>query len=164
MTRIGIISDTHGCCDEAILNALKDCNEVWHGGDFGAGVADKLQKQWPIRGVYGNIDGDGIRKEFPLRAVFNCEGVNVAMIHIGGYPGNYAPGVKEWLQVSKPDMFICGHSHILKVVRDKAINNMLCVNPGAAGRIGFHAVRTLVRFSIDGNRIFDMEAVEIGKK
>lgn len=167
MIRVGLISDTHGCLDDTLLKALAPCTEIWHGGDFGANVVAGLQKHWPaerIRGVYGNIDGHDIRTQFPERLVFNCESVKIAMIHIGGYPGRYAPDVKNWLCIQQPQIFISGHSHILKIVRDPQIHNMLHINPGAAGISGFHKVRTLVRLSIDGDRIFDVQVVELPGK
>ena len=164
MTRIGIISDTHGYLDDAVMDYFKDCDEVWHAGDFGNNVAEALKAFKPLKGVYGNIDGDAVRKSFPEELFFSCEEVKVFMIHIGGYPSRYAPHIKEKLQQLKPDLFITGHSHILKVTRDSSLNNMLHINPGAAGKAGMHRVRTIVRLKIDGKKIFDVEVVELGKR
>jgi len=164
MTRIGIISDTHGYLDPAVFDFFKDCDEVWHAGDFGSNVAEALQSFKPLKGVYGNIDGDAIRKSFPEEISFRCEGVKIFMIHIGGYPNHYQPGVKEKLLQLKPDLFITGHSHILKITRDPSLNNMLHINPGAAGKAGLHQVRTIARLKIDGKKIFDVEVIELGKR
>lgn len=164
MKAIGIISDTHGYLDPAVNGAFEKCDEIWHAGDFGSGIMEPLAAFRPLKGVYGNIDGESIRKVFPGQLVFSCEQVEVLMIHIGGYPGHYAPGVKSILQSVQPDLFITGHSHILKIVRDPSLNNMLHINPGAAGKAGFHLVRTVVRLKIDGKRIYDVEVVELGKR
>jgi len=164
MTSIGIISDTHGFLDPTVKEYFSGCDEVWHAGDWGAGVAEQLQSFKKLRGVYGNIDGTSIRNQFPEEIFFQCEDVKVFIIHIGGYPPRYERGVKEKLQKLQPDLFVCGHSHILKIVRDPKLNNMLCINPGAAGRSGFQQMRTMVRLKIEGNRIFDVEVIELGKK
>jgi putative phosphoesterase len=164
MTRIGLLSDTHGHIDPGICAALENCDEIWHAGDWGPGVAARLSAlKKPVRGVWGNIDGADIRVQFPETAIFSCEGVRVLMHHIGGYPGRYAPGVKAMLQKEKPALFIAGHSHILKVMPDPVLN-ILHMNPGAAGHHGWHAVRTLLRFSVDGDRMKDCEVVELGKR
>ena len=150
--------------DEAILKYVKQADEVWHAGDIGiAKVTDELTKLKPIRAVYGNIDDDKARMEFPLNNRFMCEGVDVWITHIGGYPGKYNPAVREELAANPPKLFICGHSHILKVMFDKK-NNLLHMNPGACGKSGFHQVRTMLRFVIDDDKIKDLEIVEIGKK
>ena len=164
MTHIGIISDTHGYLDPPVFDLFKDCDEVWHAGDFGSNVAEALKAFKPLKGVYGNIDGDVVRKNFPEELFFLCEEVKVFMIHIGGYPNRYQPGIKEKLFQLKPDLFITGHSHILKVTRDASLNNMLHINPGAAGKVGLHQVRTIVRLKIDGRKIFDVEVIELGKR
>lgn len=165
MTRIGLLSDTHNYLDENILEHLKSCNEVWHAGDFGsAAIAERLaQTGKPLRGVYGNIDGADIRGAFPEVLAFSCEAVAVYMKHIGGYPGRYAPGVKQALVKTNSRLFISGHSHILKVMFDDAIN-CLHMNPGAAGRQGWHKVRTMLRFTIDGADIRDCEVIELGHR
>jgi putative phosphoesterase len=163
MTRIGLMADTHGWLDEAVYNHFSQCDEIWHAGDFGPDVADKLKVFKPLRGVYGNIDGYDIRSEYPETLKWKCEDVDVLMIHIGGYPGRYTPMAKKELQGHIPKLFISGHSHILKIMYDDKIN-CLHMNPGAAGKQGWHKVRTLVRFVIDGDRIKDCEVIELGKR
>lgn len=164
MTRIGLISDTHSYLDEAVFHHFKDCDEVWHCGDFGnQEVIDLLKKFKPLRGVYGNIDGANIRIEFPEKLRFQCEGVNVMMIHIGGYPGRYAASIKKEINENPPQLFITGHSHILKIIFDDKLK-CLHMNAGAAGFQGWHQVRTLIRFSIDGAAIKDCEVIELGKR
>ncbi|HYV93995.1 MAG TPA: metallophosphoesterase family protein [Chitinophagales bacterium] len=164
MKRIGIISDTHGFLDPAVFDFFKECDEVWHAGDFGSNVAESLQSFKPLKGVFGNIDSNTVRKNFPEELFFSCEEVKIVMIHIGGYPNHYQQGVKEKLQQLKPDLFITGHSHILKITRDASLNNMLHINPGAAGKAGLHQVRTIVRLKIEGKKIFDVEVIELGKR
>ena len=163
MTRIGLLSDTHGFLDEKVFTHFAACDEIWHAGDFGPNVAEKLAAFKTLKGVYGNIDGQDIRQEYPLTNRFKVEEVDVFMQHIGGYPGRYAPDVKPVLAIEKPKLFISGHSHILKVIPDKALG-LLHLNPGAAGKHGWHKVRTLMRFSISGNRIHDLEVIELGGK
>ncbi len=217
MTRIGLISDTHGFLDEAVFEHFKDCDEVWHAGDFGvlalvpsplrgeggrgdkvgekgltlpspqggegervdkvidkvlgkldANVggwqekyfSEKLNKKIVFRGVYGNIDGAAIRNVYPEKLFFTCEGVNVFMQHIGGYPSRYSKGVKEDIIANKSNLFISGHSHILKIIYDDKLQ-CLHMNPGAAGKQGWHKVRTLIRFTIDGKNMKDCEVVEL---
>src|SRR5215217_7438885 len=163
MTRIGLLSDTHGYLDETIFKHFETCDEIWHAGDFGnAAVAERLQQVKPLKGVYGNIDGQDIRSQFPKTVVWTCEKVVVYMTHIGGYPGRYAPGMKQELIRTSAKLFICGHSHILKVIYDDKIA-CLHMNPGAAGNQGWHTVRTLLRFTIDETNIKDCEVVELGK-
>lgn len=169
MTNIGLISDTHGFLDETVFTHFKDCDEVWHAGDFGEAVADGLKKLTEltkvksIKGVYGNIDGQEIRSEFPEQLVFMCEEVKVMMRHIGGYPPKYNPATKQELLVHQPKLFISGHSHILKVMFDEKLN-CLHMNPGAAGKAGWHKVRTLIRFVIDGKNMKNCEVIELGKR
>ena len=166
MTRIGLISDTHGYLDEAVFKHFESCHEIWHAGDFGSiAVADRLGSQTglPVKGVYGNIDGSDVRSIYPQKLVWMCEEVKVYMIHIGGYPGRYAPGVKQDLLDNAAKLFISGHSHILKVIYDLKIG-CLHMNPGAAGNHGWHKVRTILRFSIDGPDIKDCEVVELGMR
>lgn len=166
MKRIGLISDTHGWLDDQVFRYFDSCQEIWHAGDFGTlELAETLERQsgLPLRGVYGNIDGVDIRSRFPEELVFDCEGVGVLMKHIGGYPGRYAPGVKARIQATKARIFISGHSHILKVQFDPALN-CLHLNPGAAGKQGWHKTRTIIRFTIDGPAIRDCEVVELGKR
>ncbi len=161
MKRIGLLSDTHSYWDERYKKYFENCDEIWHAGDIGSiEVAEKLANIKPLRAVYGNIDGQEIRKQFPLVNRFNIEGVDVLIKHIGGYPGNYDPSIKGSLLVKPPKLFISGHSHIMKVKYDKTLN-MLHINPGAAGIYGFHKVRTLVRFTIDNDTFKDLEVIEL---
>ncbi len=162
MKKIALLSDTHGYLDEKILSNLKSADEIWHAGDFGPGVTEVLEKLKPVRGVFGNIDDNAIRKVYPRELRFTCEDFNVMMIHIGGYPPNYEPHIREKIKEFMPDLFISGHSHILKVMRDKQLNNLLHINPGAAGKYGFHKMRTMVRFTIEGKTISNLEVIELG--
>ncbi|MGL5681437.1 MAG: metallophosphoesterase family protein [Marinifilaceae bacterium] len=160
MKRIGILSDTHSWLDPKIVEFFKDCDEVWHCGDIGdEKVSDKLEIDFNFRAVFGNIDGYIIRRSYPQTLIFTVEGVKVIMTHIGGYPGKYAPGIQNLLLKHRPNLFVCGHSHIAKVMYDKTLN-CLHINPGAAGRYGFHKVRTAMRFVIDEQRIKDLEVAE----
>ena len=163
MTRIGLISDTHGFLDDNVFEHFKNCQEIWHAGDFGnIALADKLSTQsgLTVRGVYGNIDGNDIRAIYPEKLHFTVEGINVFMQHIGGYPNRYAPGVKNEIIEHKSKLFISGHSHILKIMYDEKLN-CLHMNPGAAGKQGWHKVRTLIRFVIDGDDMRDCEVIEL---
>lgn len=161
MTRIGLISDTHAYLDDAVYTHFEKCDEIWHAGDFGdIAVADALARFKPLRGVYGNIDGQEIRRIYPEHLRFNCEHVDVWMTHIGGYPGRYSAHIRDEIRKNPPKLFICGHSHILKVMHDPRLN-CLHINPGAAGKQGWHQVRTLIRFSIDDKRIENMEVIEL---
>jgi putative phosphoesterase len=160
LTRIGLLSDTHGFLDEAVFNHFKDCDEIWHAGDFGPGVAEPLKQFRPLRGVYGNIDGQEIRTVFPENLSFQCEGVPVLMRHIGGYPPRYNPETRKLLSLHQPKLFISGHSHILKVMFDKELD-CLHMNPGAAGKQGWQKVRTLIRFVIEGTDMRDCEVIEL---
>lgn len=164
MTRIGLISDTHSYLDEAVFKHFETCDEIWHAGDFGdIKVAQALGTFKPLRGVYGNIDGSEIRSAFPLHLKFECEKVIVWITHIGGYPGKYDPKIREQIYQEKPDLFICGHSHILKVMYDKNIG-CLHLNPGAAGKYGWHKVRTLLRFCISEEKILNLEVIELANR
>ena len=164
MTRIGLISDTHSFLDEAVFHHFKDCDEIWHAGDFGdKQVVEKLRAFKPLRGVWGNIDDTSIRTEFPEVLRFSCEQTEVLMIHIGGYPGRYTALAKQEIQRNAPKIFISGHSHILKVMYDPKFG-CLHMNPGAAGKHGWHKVRTLIRFTIDGATPKDCEVIELGKR
>lgn len=164
MKRIGLISDTHGFLDESVVHYFADCDEIWHAGDFGGSeLADQLAAFKPLRGVYGNIDGQDVRIVYPEHQFFDCEGMKVWMTHIGGYPGRYPAKVKDILLKYKPDLFICGHSHILKVVYDRNMH-FLHLNPGAAGKHGWHKVRTLLRFNIFDKKIHNLEAIELGSR
>ena len=163
MTRILVLSDTHNFLDEKILKYAESCDQIWHAGDVGTTkVTDELKKVKPVIAVYGNIDGMDVRKEFPLHQRFNCENVGVCITHIGGSPGRYNPEIRNLLQVKPPKLFICGHSHILKVMFDKKYN-MLYMNPGAAGNYGAHKVKTLLRLNIDKSDIKDLQIIEFGK-
>ena len=162
MKKILLLSDTHGHMDERILHYANEADEIWHAGDIGnLEVTEKLEALKPLKAVYGNIDNATIRKEFPLNNRFMCEGIDVWITHIGGYPGKYSPAVKEEIKKNPPKIFISGHSHILKVMNDKNLN-LLHMNPGAAGKQGFHKKRTMLRFKIDGKEISDLEVIELG--
>ena len=192
MTRIGLISDTHGWLDEAVFEYFKTCDEIWHAGDFGNLTLDPSKKEegkreFPIedeksygdlfiqkfeqlfgrriifRGVYGNIDTPRLRVIYPEKIFFLCEGVNIFMQHIGGYPGRYSKGVKEDIIAHKSGLFISGHSHILKIMFDQKLN-CLHMNPGAAGKQGWHKMRTIVRFAIEGKEIKNCEVIELGER
>jgi uncharacterized protein len=164
MTRIGLISDTHHFLDEAVFEHFKGCDEVWHAGDFGTiELAHKIRQQKILKGIYGNIDGHDIRKEFPEQLVFMCEGVKVMMKHIGGYPPKYNPETKKEILMHRPQLFISGHSHILKIMYDDKLQ-CLHMNPGAAGKQGWHKVRTIIRFVIDGTEMKDAEVIELGPR
>lgn len=164
MKRIGLISDTHSYLDDAVFRHFEQCDEVWHAGDFGnAQIADDLKKFKPLRGVYGNVDGQDIRSQYPEVLEFSCEEVKVLMIHIGGYPGRYSAAAKTAMSLFHPQLFISGHSHILKVIFDKKLN-CLHINPGAAGKQGWHKVRTIIRFTIEGKNISDCEVIELGTR
>lgn len=161
MRRIGLLSDTHGCWDDRYEKYFKECDEIWHAGDIGTTeVADRLAAIAPLRAVYGNIDSGDIRLMFPEVYRWKCEDVDVLMKHIGGYPGKYDASIRRAIYANPPKLFISGHSHLLKVVNDSTLG-CLHINPGAAGRFGFHAVRTLVRFTIDGSEIKDLEVIEL---
>ena len=164
LKKILLLSDTHSYIDDRILEYAKNADEIWHAGDFGnLEVIDELKKVGKLRGVFGNIDDAKIRAEFPEIAIFECEKVKVFMIHIGGYPHKYAPKVKEKLKEEKPQIFISGHSHILKVMYDKELE-ILHLNPGAAGKHGWHKMRTMLRFEINGEKIENLEVIELGLK
>jgi putative phosphoesterase len=163
--KIGLISDTHGFLDPRVMTYFKDCDEVWHAGDIGdAAVADALENFKPLRAVYGNIDDKVLQVRFPEDLHFTCEGLSVIITHIGGTPPRYTPRVKKILKETMPHIFICGHSHILRVKRDPDHNNVLYLNPGAAGNQGFHHMKTLLRFEITGKEIGNMEVIELGKR
>lgn len=164
MTKILLLSDTHGYIDNDILKYVKQADEVWHAGDIGdVKVTDAIKALKPLRGVYGNIDGTEIRNEFPEHNRFICEDVDVWMTHIGGYPPKYNSRVMEKIKQNPPRLFICGHSHILKVMPDKKLN-LIHMNPGAVGKHGFHKVRTMLRFTIDGKKIDNLEVIEFNKR
>lgn len=163
--RIGLISDTHGVFSEEFRDFFKEVDEIWHAGDFGGGMelAEKMAQFKPVVGVAGNCDDHKLRFIHPLHRFFECEGVKVLMMHIGGYPGRYDRTARELIDRYRPDLFICGHSHILKVMRDPLRGGMLTMNPGAAGIQGFHLVRTALRFQIDSGKIHDLEVYELDR-
>ena len=164
MTRIGLISDTHHFLDDAVFKHFESCDEIWHAGDFGTiAIANTLKNFKPLRGVYGNIDGYDVRSEYPEKLFFNCEEVKVFITHIGGYPGRYAQGIKEHIKNENIQLFISGHSHILKVMYDEQLK-CLHMNPGAAGNQGWHKIKTLIRFCIDGKEMKNCEVIELGKR
>jgi len=166
MKKIGLISDTHHYLDPAVFRHFEKCDEIWHAGDFGTiKIAEELIARTgvPLKGVFGNIDGQDIRTVYPEKLRWTCEGINVFMTHIGGYPPRYNPVVKKELSDHPPQLFISGHSHILKVMYDDKIK-CLHMNPGAAGNQGWHKVRTIIRFVIDGKDMKDCEVIELGKR
>ncbi|MCS6928465.1 MAG: metallophosphatase family protein [Saprospiraceae bacterium] len=163
---IGLMSDTHGVLDERIFDYFSPCDEVWHAGDFGSiDVVNRLRAFKPLRGVYGNIDDARIRAEMPEQLRFTCADVPIFMIHIGGYPGKYAPKVRKILQADPPrgGLFICGHSHILKVIPDQTLG-FLHINPGACGNEGWHRVKTIVRLRLEKGAIQQVEVIELGNR
>ena len=161
---IGLISDTHGIFDEPFRQFLEPVDEIWHAGDFGGiQTAEAIAAFKPLKGVYGNCDGYDVRLDYPLYQLFDCEGLKVLMTHIGGYPGRYDPRARALIDEFRPGLFVCGHSHILKVVNDEK-RNMLVMNPGAAGIQGFHVVRTALRFRIENADIRGLEVFELDRK
>lgn len=165
MKKIGLISDTHGFLDPLLIQYFEKCDEIWHAGDFGnVEVSDELSAFKPLRAVWGNIDGGNLRQMHPLDQIFELEGVKVYMTHIGGYPGRYDKRALSVIQKEKPKLFICGHSHILKVMADPKYNNMLTMNPGAAGKYGWHKIPTALRFELENGKIRNLEVIELGKR
>ena len=164
MKYIGLISDTHGVFDAPFKEFLAPVDEVWHAGDFGGGMqlAEQLAQFKPLTGVAGNCDNYNLRYIHPMHRFFECEGLKILMTHVGGYPGRYDVRAKELIDKYKPDIFVCGHSHILKVVRDTK-RDMLVINPGAAGIQGFHVVRTALRFKLEAGKIQSMEVFELDR-
>ncbi|MBS1508778.1 MAG: metallophosphoesterase family protein [Bacteroidetes bacterium] len=162
---IGLLSDTHSYLDPKIFDYFKNADELWHAGDIGdAQVISDLKNFKPLRAVYGNIDDKEMQAQFPEDLRFECEGFDIWMTHIGGAPPNYNPRVKKILKTKLPDIFVCGHSHILRVKKDPALNGMLYLNPGAAGNHGFHAIKTILRFELINREIKKMEVIELGKR
>ena len=161
---IGLISDTHGVFSSQFREFLEPVDQIWHAGDFGGGLslAAEIADFKPLVGVAGNCDNHELRFTHPMHRFFECEGLKVLMTHVGGYPGRYDPRARKLIDTYRPDIFVCGHSHILKVMRDQQ-RNMLVVNPGAAGIQGFHVVRTALRFHIDAGKIHDMEIFELDR-
>ncbi len=164
MKRIGLLSDTHGEIPDSVFSFFENCHEIWHAGDIGdADTAGRLAAFRPLRAVYGNIDGQEVRMQYPQNQRFLCEEVDVWITHIGGYPGHYDPSVRDRLRSNPPKLFVCGHSHILKIIYDRKLD-LLHLNPGAAGRYGFHKMQTALRFLIDGTSIAEMEIWQMGKE
>lgn len=162
MIKIGLISDTHNYLDPQVFEYFKDCDEIWHAGDFGSvSIAEQLEKIAPVIGVYGNIDGEDIRNEYPLHQRFEREGLKVWMTHIGGIPGRYCIPIREEMEKNPPELFICGHSHILRISRDQDLNKMLYMNPGAAGKQGFQSQRTVIRFEITEGKLHNVEVINL---
>lgn len=163
MQRIGLLSDTHSFFDPRFYELFKDVDQIWHAGDLGSDeVLDLMEKFKPTKAVFGNIDGAVIRRRLKQTERFNCEGMDVLLTHIGGYPGCYAPQIKHHIYANPPKLFICGHSHILKVINDTSLN-LLHINPGAAGKYGFHTIKTAIRFVLDNCKISDLEVIEMEK-
>lgn len=163
--KIGLLSDTHGYLDKKIFQYFRDCDELWHAGDLGSmALANELESFKPLKAVFGNIDDKSLQARFPEDLRFVCEGLNIWMTHIGGAPPNYNQRVKKSLKENPPDVFICGHSHILRIAKDPVYNNMVYMNPGAAGQQGFHAVKTIIRFDISRREISALEVIELGKR
>jgi putative phosphoesterase len=163
--KIGLLSDTHSFLDNKVFDYFKEVDEIWHAGDIGdAEVINQLEKYKTVRAVYGNIDDKNIQSRYPEDNWFDCEGIIVWMTHIAGAPPNYNPRIKKVLQEKIPGLLICGHSHILKVVKDKTYQNMVYINPGAAGNHGFHHMKTILRFEILNKEIKNMEVIELGKR
>lgn len=164
MKKIGLISDTHSFLHTRVKHHFKDCDEIWHAGDIGTiELADSLASYKPFKAVYGNIDGGTLRKVYPKHLRFNCEGLDVWITHIGGYPGRYERRIYNQIIENPPGLFICGHSHILKAVPDKKLG-LLHLNPGAAGKVGFHQVLTLMRFEISYGKVENLEVIELEKR
>lgn len=164
MKKIGLISDTHSFLHPRVEHHFKDCDEIWHAGDIGnISLSDELKLMKPLRAVYGNIDGAEVRKEFPKNLRFTLEGVDVWITHIGGYPNRYDKRVYYEINQNPPDLFICGHSHILKAIPDKKLN-LIHLNPGAAGKVGFHQVLTLMRFDLNAGKVENLEIIELEKR
>lgn len=164
MTRIGILSDTHGCWDERYLEHFASCDQIWHAGDIGTmEVADRLATFRMLRAVHGNIDGADIRRIYPEMLRFRCEDVDVLIKHIGGYPGRYDPSIAPRLRANPPQLFISGHSHILKIKYDNALQ-LLHINPGAAGYYGWQPERTLVTLTIEGNKMTACQVISLAHK
>lgn len=163
--RIGVLSDTHGYLDDRVFDYFSSCDEIWHAGDIGdIAITDRLDSFTKLRAVYGNIDGSEIRKSFPVELSFDADGLRVFMTHIGGAPPRYAKGIKPKLRNLCPDIFVAGHSHILKIKRDDGLGGLLYLNPGSAGIQGIHKIKTLIRFEIVKKKIRNMQVIELGKR
>lgn len=165
MKQIGLLSDTHSYLDPTLFDHFRACDEIWHAGDVGSlTIIDQLEAFKPTRIVFGNIDNKAIQARTAENLHFEIEGLTIWMTHIGGYAPRYNPTVKKALKSAPPDIFICGHSHVLRVMKDPAFNQMLFINPGAAGREGFHHMRTALKFTLDSGKVKDMAVIELGKR
>ena len=165
MVKIGLLSDTHSWLDEKVFEYFEQVDEIWHAGDIGdLSVADRLESFKPFRAVFGNIDGGELRNRFPVDQIFNLENVKVWMTHIGGCPPKYNPDVKKRIDSINPRLFICGHSHILRIMPDSDRPGLLYINPGAAGIHGIHIEKTIVRFDLDNGVIRNLEVISLGKR
>ncbi|MFZ9981649.1 MAG: metallophosphoesterase family protein [Cyclobacteriaceae bacterium] len=162
--KVGLLSDTHGFLDNRIAGHFKDCDEIWHAGDIGPAVADELQKIKPLIAVFGNIDGANIRTTYPEFVETEIQGLKILMTHIAGNPPTFTKKVKQRILNWNPEVLICGHSHIAKVYRDPENNNLLFINPGAAGNHGFHRIKTIMKFDILDGKIKDLRIIELGKR
>lgn len=163
--KIGLLSDTHGFLDPKVLDYFSVCDEIWHAGDIGSmAVVSEIENFKPLKAVFGNVDDQEMQIRFPEDLCFECGGFNIWMTHIGGAPPNYNPRINKLFMEKTPDIFICGHSHILRVIRDPKKNNLLYLNPGAAGNHGFHLVKTIVRFELSDRKVINIEAIELGKR
>lgn len=163
--KIGVISDTHGYLDDKIFNYFEECDEIWHAGDIGSlSVIEQLESFKPTIAVFGNIDNNKIRQSHPEHQQFEREGLKILITHIGGYPPKYNAKAKALLTKNPPDIFVTGHSHILRVAHDSELNKLLFINPGAAGKHGFHKIRTIIRFDVNDKQVSNMQAIELGKR
>ncbi|HEX9651620.1 MAG TPA: metallophosphoesterase family protein [Cyclobacteriaceae bacterium] len=162
---IGLISDTHGHVDDKVFNHFKDVDEIWHAGDIGdKATLRKLTDFKPVKAVFGNIDPNELQLTLPEDLWFTCNGLEVMITHIGGYPPKYNKRIRKILEETRPGLFICGHSHILKIMTDAERDNMLYINPGAAGNQGFHLIKTLVKFSIENSKLTKLQVIELGRR
>lgn len=163
--KIGLLSDTHSYLDDKVFDYFSTCDEIWHAGDIGnIDVCDQLAAFKPLIAVHGNIDDQTVRTVYPEEQLFEKEGLKIWITHIGGYPPRYNAKIKKKLKELKPDIFVCGHSHILKIISDRNLNNLLHLNPGACGKSGFHQVKTLLRFDLNDKKISNMQVIELGKR
>ncbi len=162
---IGLLSDTHGFLDERVFEYFTDCDQIWHAGDVGkVQIFEKLAQFKPLKAVYGNIDGNDVRWKWPADVRFECEGLKVWMTHIGGYPPRYKSEILKVFRTDQPHIFVCGHTHILRVMTDAKLNHLLYLNPGAAGHHGFHTVRTMLKFEINNRKIENVRVIELGRR
>ncbi|NBA88571.1 YfcE family phosphodiesterase [Emticicia sp. CRIBPO] len=165
MTKIGLISDTHSFLDPKVFEHFSECDEIWHIGDIGdPQILKDLQAFKPVKAVFGNIDNQELRWELPEDSFFECEGVRVLLTHIGSLPPTYNPRIRALLKKHEPNLFICGHSHILRVIKDHKYENLVYINPGAAGHHGFHHTRTIMRMTLESKKISNLEVIELGKR